>query len=148
MYLRLKKNIIHELSPQGSRAWLNWACRKCIAKMGINISPSSTHGACGMRVSSSWYFPLLVDVAVLGISIPKRSIFCWEDTSWWSSLVEMSCVITPTCKKNHRPKKPICWNVVVTSPRKSSSKQVISLTRNGPCFSCPTCNLISLHRMA
>ena len=32
----LKYNIIHELSPQGSRAWLNRVCRKCVAKMGIN----------------------------------------------------------------------------------------------------------------
>ena len=32
----LKYNIIHELSPQGSRAWLNWACRKYVSKIGIN----------------------------------------------------------------------------------------------------------------
>ena len=27
---------MHELSPQGSRAWLNRTRTKCVAKMGIN----------------------------------------------------------------------------------------------------------------
>ena len=36
MLKRIKYNVIHELSPQGSRTWLNQACRKCVAKMGIN----------------------------------------------------------------------------------------------------------------
>ena len=35
MLKRVKYNIIHELSPQGSRAWLNWVCTKFVVKMGI-----------------------------------------------------------------------------------------------------------------
>ena len=35
MLKRAKYNIVHELSPQGSRAWLNWVCTKCVVKMGI-----------------------------------------------------------------------------------------------------------------
>ena len=36
MLKRIKYNIRHELSPKGSRAWLNQACTKCVAKMHIN----------------------------------------------------------------------------------------------------------------
>ena len=38
---RIKYNVIHELSPQRSRAWLNQACRKCVAKMDINTLQTS-----------------------------------------------------------------------------------------------------------
>ena len=36
MLKRIKYNVIHELSPQGSQAWLNQVCRKCVVKMDIN----------------------------------------------------------------------------------------------------------------
>ena len=61
------------------------ACRECVAKISINISPRA-----GMRVSS-WWFLLLVNVASLSISLPKCFIFL---LIW------------------HGSKKPICWNVV------------------------------------
>ena len=98
MLKRIKYNIIHEVSPQGRWTWLNWARKKCVTKTGINISPPSMHGACSMHVSN-WYFPLLVDVVGLGISIPKHSLFlfafcccccCLKDIGQWSPFVEMS----------------------------------------------------------
>ena len=36
MFKRIKYNIIHKLSSQGSQVYLNRACMKCVAKMGID----------------------------------------------------------------------------------------------------------------
>ena len=50
MRKRVKYNTIHELSPQGSEPWLNWAFTNCVVKMGINISPQ----ACVALATSMW----------------------------------------------------------------------------------------------
>ena len=128
MLKRIKYNIIHELSPQGHWTWLNWARKKCVTKIGINISPPSMHGACSMHVSN-WYFPLLVDVVGLGISIPKHSLF--------SFCFFLLLLLLLLLFKRYWSMKPICRDVMVTSPRNSSCNQVISPTQYAPWFLFP-----------
>ena len=89
------------MSSQWSRAWLNRVCRKCVAKMGINISPRACMALAAYGMSS-WCFPLLVDVVGLRINLPKCSIF-FVEMSWMAE-------------------KPICWSIV--GPRAHLKKNI------------------------
>ena len=77
---------------------MSQACRECVAKISINISPPSTYGACGIYVSS-WWFLLLVNVASSCISLPKCFIFCWHDMGQRSPYVEMLSIVEPALRK-------------------------------------------------